>query len=125
VEEKSSPATPTISSAVGEVKRTTPTKQLAGKQLSGPTAVEISEVTSNLVAALPAPSAKNTALRWFSHASSPISSARGEHSTASSVEPGGTWLAVTASVCPSCRPLVGVTTRLGMAEEVELPPARA
>ncbi len=113
-EEKLSAATPTIASFVGEVKRTTPSRQTAVTQLSVPTAVEIFDVTTNVVLAVPAPSAKKTASRWFSQPSSLIWSAAGEHSTASSVEPGAAPVTVMVTVWPSCRPLVGVTLTLGL-----------
>jgi len=113
-EEKLSAATPTISSFVGEVKRTTPSRQSAVTQLSVPTAVEIFEVTTSVVVALPDRSAKKTASRWFSQPSSLIWSAAGEHSTVSSVEPGRTPVTVMVTDWPFCRRLVGVTLMLGL-----------
>ncbi len=97
VDEKLRAATPTISSFVGEVKRTTPSRHVLVTQLSEPAAVEIFEVTTSDTRALPAESAKKTAFRWFSQPSSLICSASGEHWTASSVEPGTAPLTVTVT----------------------------
>ena len=113
-EEKLSAATPTISSFVGEVKRTTPRRQTAVTQLSVPAAVEIVEVTTSVADAVPLLSAKKTAFRWFSQPSSLIWRAAGEHSTARSVDPGAAPVTVTVTFWPLRRRPVGANLTLGL-----------
>lgn len=115
-DEKLKEAAPRISSFVGEVNRTTPSRQLEVMQLLGPTAVDISDVTISVVLAAPLAPAKKTASRWFSHPSSLILSAAGEHSTASSVEPGAAPVTVIFTAWPLTRWLLGVTITLGLLE---------